>query len=289
MRMRTVFPICLAVLTLALVAMTVPRTAAEAAGTSSYNRLVFADSFNGKHVDTSKWTVTETSKHWVRHDNNCFQSDAVRIGGGVVTITSRYLTRQITCVLPTGYTFQTDKIAGSLHTKGKFEQTYGRWEVRAKFPAAMGYGHSAVWMYPKEKKYGEWPRSGEIDIVERFAAPWMANHAAQSLHYLDQSGGTSYNPNDGDGNPGESYMCDAGRMDQFNWYGMEWSPTQVTFTVNGRTCKTMAWNPSNVKAPAPFDQPFFTILQQQAGGDGNETGQIQSRTMVVDEVRVWGN
>ncbi len=43
--------------------------------------------------------------------------------------------------------------------------TYGRVEVRARMPTG-DWLWPAVWMMPRDSVYGEWPKSGEIDIFE---------------------------------------------------------------------------------------------------------------------------
>ena len=52
-----------------------------------------------------------------------------------------------------------------LTTKGKHTIGYGRVEVHAKM--ALGdWLWNAIWMMPQNSTYGEWPASGEIDIIE---------------------------------------------------------------------------------------------------------------------------
>jgi beta-glucanase (GH16 family) len=52
-----------------------------------------------------------------------------------------------------------------LSTKGKKTITYGKVEVVAKMPQG-DWLWPAIWMMPENSTYGEWPRSGEIDIAE---------------------------------------------------------------------------------------------------------------------------
>ena len=40
---------------------------------------------------------------------------------------------------------------------------YGKVEVRAKLPRG-DWLWPAIWMLPKDNKYGAWPLSGEIDV-----------------------------------------------------------------------------------------------------------------------------
>ena len=52
-----------------------------------------------------------------------------------------------------------------LTTNGTAAIRYGRVEVRARMPTG-DWLWPAVWMMPRDSVYGEWPRSGEIDIFE---------------------------------------------------------------------------------------------------------------------------
>lgn len=52
-----------------------------------------------------------------------------------------------------------------INTKGKVGVKYGRVEVVAKLPKG-DWLWPAIWMMPTDSAYGEWPRSGEMDIME---------------------------------------------------------------------------------------------------------------------------
>ena len=54
-----------------------------------------------------------------------------------------------------------------LITKGKGDWLYGRFEIRAKLPTGRGTW-PAIWMLPTDWEYGDWPKSGEIDIMKAF-------------------------------------------------------------------------------------------------------------------------
>lgn len=56
-------------------------------------------------------------------------------------------------------------ISGRLRTVNSFSFKYGRVEVRAKLPKG-DWIWPAIWLLPKHNAYGEWPQSGEIDIME---------------------------------------------------------------------------------------------------------------------------
>jgi len=52
-----------------------------------------------------------------------------------------------------------------LKTEGKFQQLYGRFEVRAKLPSGVGMW-PAFWTLGSDFVSAGWPNCGEIDIME---------------------------------------------------------------------------------------------------------------------------
>lgn len=52
-----------------------------------------------------------------------------------------------------------------INTKNKVGIRYGRVEVTAKIPKG-DWLWPAIWMMPTDSVYGDWPKSGEIDIME---------------------------------------------------------------------------------------------------------------------------
>ncbi|KAF5370981.1 hypothetical protein D9615_006309 [Tricholomella constricta] len=52
-----------------------------------------------------------------------------------------------------------------ISTKRSASTKFGKVEVRAKIPKG-DWQWPAIWMLPVDNKYGPWPLSGEIDIME---------------------------------------------------------------------------------------------------------------------------
>jgi beta-glucanase (GH16 family) len=102
---------------------------------------------------------------------------------------SRHEDAPLTCKSPFG-DFSTEYTSGSVSTRGKFSQTYGRYEFRAKFPDAKVTGsHSALWLYPYSQAYGGWPASGEIDVAEYYTK--YTDRAIPYIHYVADGSNTS--------------------------------------------------------------------------------------------------
>jgi hypothetical protein len=55
--------------------------------------------------------------------------------------------------------------SGRINTKRGASIKFGRVEVEAELPEG-DWLWPAIWMLPTDSVYGEWPRSGEIDIME---------------------------------------------------------------------------------------------------------------------------
>ena len=121
-----------------------------------------------------------------RSGETCYQGDSnVTVRWGMLRLQARDVGTTIDCTNPYG-TFLTRYTGGLVSTRGHFSQTYGRFEIRAKWPTARTPGvHGAFWLYPPNLKYGRWPASGEIDVAE-----WWSNDPTlvlPSLHYNDRT------------------------------------------------------------------------------------------------------
>jgi beta-glucanase (GH16 family) len=77
--------------------------------------------------------------------------------------------------------------SGRINTKLGASIKFGRVEVVAKLPAG-DWLWPAIWMLPRDNVYGEWPRSGEIDIMESRGNNYTYkqggnNIASSTLHF----------------------------------------------------------------------------------------------------------
>jgi beta-glucanase (GH16 family) len=236
----------------------------------------FTDDFTNSALDSSKWTVATTAVNgFTTGTGDCYVNSPknVSVSGGYLHLTSRVEATPFVCHSPSG-DFTTSQSAGSVVSWGKFAQTYGRFEFRAKFPpAATAYTDSALWLYPQTSIYGAWPSSGEIDVAEWFGTAY-SNHVFPSLHYTGEtSASTGYN----------CVVPTAGTA--FHTYAVSWTTTTMYFYYDNTLCFQHVWTPSApLVAPKPFDQAFDLVMTQ-TGGTNDPVG--TSATMDVDWVRAW--
>ena len=113
-----------------------------------------------KSINESSFTRIDSVINWVTgggwgNNESQYYTDRpenVRIENGKLVIESRKEMYQ-------GSKYTSTRI------KTKKSWKYGRFEIRAKLPAGRGTW-SALWALPTDWEYGNWPLSGEIDIME---------------------------------------------------------------------------------------------------------------------------
>jgi beta-glucanase (GH16 family) len=236
----------------------------------------FTDDFNDAKLDSSKWAPALTAENGFSQGRECYVGgpNNISVSGGSLHLTSQVEATSFTCKSPYG-DFTTSQTAASVLSTGRFSQTYGRFEFRAKFPSTTIPGvDSALWMYPESPAYGAWPNSGEIDVAERFGSTY-GDHVFPSLHYagLGTTLATGLNcvvPNS---------------TSTFRTYAVAWTPTTMYFYYNNQLCYQHSWTPAApLTAPQPFDKAFDLVMTQ-TGGMNAPAG--TSMTMDIDWVRAW--
>ncbi|OFY52327.1 MAG: glycoside hydrolase [Bacteroidetes bacterium GWF2_49_14] len=166
-----------------------------------------------------------------------------------------------------------------LITKGKGDWLYGRVEVRAKLPGTRGIW-PAIWMLPTEWKYGGWPESGEIDIMEHVG--YMPDSVFASVHTK------SYNHVIGTQRTKGLYLTDL--HENFHVYVLEWDSEQVRIFVDDNPYFSFR-RESDDPNVWPFNQKFHLLLNVAVGGNWGAVKGVDSngfpQEMIVDYVRVY--
>ena len=143
-------------------------------------KLVFQDDFSGKgRPDPDKWI----SKAYNRRPNEngpdgwWDASNAYLNGLGHLIIQTTVIENRN----PEEDSDPFDYASAMVSTEGKFEQAFGRYEVRAKLPKAPGWW-SAFWLFSNtvHNVDGSGRDGTEVDIMETFGWTDKVNHA---LHW----------------------------------------------------------------------------------------------------------
>ena len=130
-------------------------------------------------------------------------------------------------------------------------------------------------------KYGGWPTSGEIDIMEHVGYDPGVIHG--TLHC------EKYNHIKGTQQEGIHRVPDC--QDAFHVYAIDWKENKINFYIDDAVYHSVKRNPTDDFKGWPFDQRFHLILNIAVGGNwGAVKGvdpNIWPQQMRVDYVRVY--
>ena len=164
-------------------------------------------------------------------------------------------------------------------SKHKGDWTYGKIEIRAKLPKGIGVW-PAIWMLPTDWAYGDWPSSGEIDIMEHVG--YIPDSIFGTVHTKRYNGMLGTQKSKG--------IASKTVSSSFHTYGMEWNEEKIDFLFDDKVYHSF---PNRNEGPEawPFDLNFHLVLNIAVGGNwGGKMGvdtAIWPQQLVVDYVRVY--
>lgn len=251
-------------------------TSAELDGYS----LVWSDEFEGTSLDESKWSydigdgcdLGENLCGWGNNELEYYtdRPENVFLNDGKLVI-------QAIKEFP-AYLNEYSYTSGRLVTKNKGDWTYGRMDIRARLPVGRGIW-PAIWLLHTDTIYGQWPKSGEIDIMENIGSE--PSKVFGTIHYgHDFWRFTSVDT-----------ILPAGRFtDEFHTYSVIWTENCIQFLLDGEFYGVPNTRSTVLPTTWPFDQDFHMILNMAVGGNlpGSPDASTQfPQQMEVDYVRVY--
>ncbi|WP_343692164.1 glycoside hydrolase family 16 protein [Chitinophaga sp.] len=232
---------------------------------------VWADEFNYTGApDVSKWGYDLGGSGWGNNELEYYtnSTDNASVANGVLTITARKETKE-----NRNYT------SARMVTTNKGDWLYGRFEIKAKLPAGKGTW-PAIWMLPTDWAYGDWPKSGEIDIMEHVGYdPGNVHISAHTEAYYFKI---------------NTQKTSTKKVDnvfsEFHTYRLDWTPYALRGYIDDMLVFQFV-NEGKGYAVWPFDKRFHLLLNLAVGGDwGGAQGvddSIFPVAMEVDYVRVY--
>lgn len=169
--------------------------------------------------------------------------------------------------------------SASLTTASRQTWTYGRFEIRAKVPNALGTW-PAAWMLGARIDEQGWPLCGEIDIMEH------VGYQPDTFHFNIHT--QSFNHTIGTNKGDKIFAPDA--TTAFHVFAAEWDSTRIRFFLD--SVQTFEFiKPSDKLEEWPFAQPHYLILNLAFGGawggrKGVDTAALPVR-YEIDYVRVY--
>lgn len=242
-----------------------------------YN-LKWEDQFEGETLNRDDWNVELHDPGWVNNELQSYvdSPENIYIKDGSLVL------KPVENVSEDGSVSYT---SGRINTQHKHDFKYGLFEARVKVPEGQGF-LPAFWMMPTDENlYGQWPRCGEIDIMEVLGNNTDTSYG--TIHY-----GNPHSESQG------SYTLDEGSFsEEYHVFDVEWEPGKISWYVDGKLIHTEDnWysateGQGEITYPAPFDQPFYIILNLAVGGNwpGNpdDTTDIKNSAYYIDYVKVY--
>ena len=240
--------------------------------------LLWNDEFNGTEMDETIWSYDPREPGWTNNELQEYttSTDNVFVRDGKLVL------KAIKTQDENGNDYYT---SGKVKTMNKKDFMYGKVVARAKVPEGQGLW-PAIWMMPtNEAYYGQWPKCGEIDIMEVLGS--QTDLAYCTVHYgephAEQQGSLKLE--------GTTYAED------FHDYSVEWEPGEMRWYIDDQLVLTVNdWfsaypGASERPYPAPFNQTFFVQLNLAVGGnwpgDPDETTDFDNAEFEIDYVRVY--
>ena len=211
-----------------IVEITFSKTQAEKVTFKEFENALFYDDFSGDSLDLTKWQNPVYYQH-DRQGNSKWEPRNVSVKNGVLNL--RFAKEN------DDNNFIT---TSAVRSKGEFENTYGYYEAKIKYPNRSG-AWGAFWLHNDSVNIiGNGGIDGtEIDIIElsrvhengsNSALHWDGYNEAHKSYGKD----ASYNTKD---YPNEENLFDG------NWhlYALEWTPSSYTVFIDGK----VMWKATN--------------------------------------------
>lgn len=158
-----------------------------------------------------------------------------------------------------------DYTSARIDTKGKYGFQYGKLRVRAMMPKGHG-AWPAIWMLSNDLKHADktyfgdpkrYLYDGEIDIAELIGSDVHTVYGvAHALNHYNNSSLVDYY--------GTTKVWDSERA--FHDYGVDWTPTSITYSVDERPFFTFTKQPGDDWQSWPYDQRYYLIINLALGG-----------------------
>jgi len=191
-------------------------------------------------------------QYYTNHSQN------VRVEDGVCVITARLE--------------EEDSItSASMNTLAKKDFLYGRIEVRAQIPSALGTW-PAIWMLGTNRSELGWPACGEIDIMEHVGYDPDRIHA--NIHTK------AYNHTIGTNKGNQIEVKDP--WSDFHLYAVEWFEDHMDFFMDDSLYFSFENEMTGNNDTWPFDKPHYLLINLAYGGGWGGSEGVNTSLLPVE-------
>jgi len=253
---------------------------------NAQRQMIFYDEFDGTALDAKKW---DYGPDWDRQGLSSWRDDMVSVSGGFLRLkfkkdpvlgAERVKLQANASANPDNWIR-----AGAVRTRKKdhsiiFDNTYGYYEARIKFPVVSGTWGAFWLMSPTQHLLANEGKDGtEIDVVES-----IRNEKGEYNAALHWNGYGNYHKSAGSGGNNKPVNIYDG---EFHTFAVDWSPAEYVFYVDGiefwRADGGTAFNNCGINQ----NPNYIKITVESAGWAGKLPEGFTEAEMLVDYVRVY--
>ena len=237
--------------------------------TGDFKTLIWSDEFDDEgQICNKNWyaeIIPPNNGSWWNNELQYYTDDRknLKVEDGLLKITALRESYK-------GKEFTSARIV----SKDLFDFMYGRVDVKAKLPKGGGTW-PAIWMIGSNFDEVNWPRSGEVDIMEYDY--YRKDKIHTTVHMANENGDHVYFT---------SIKNDISNVsEEFHVYSLEWTSNELIFLIDNVIVYSFKNSPTY-----PFNQKFFLILNVAVGGNfvGNRVDtEFSEGVMEIDYVRVY--
>ena len=267
---------------------------------------LWSDDFDGSALDPTKWAPEVSCWGGGNNERQCYtdRTRNVEVVNGLLRLVAygeTYTGPEFPQDWPDrGRQITQQYTSGKVRTLGLADWKYGRFEARIKLPQGQGTW-PAFWMMPADSKYGTWPLSGEIDIMEAVNLGAACTDCENSTTENNSSGAIHF----GSAIPNNQFVTAETPLpkgiDDYHVFAVEWGEGRINWFIDDvlfQTRTSQDWFTDSVSKDdnpnAPFDENFYLQLNFAVGGNFPENTNEGSFSpasfpdqMLIDWVRVY--
>lgn len=235
---------------------------------SQERKLVWAEEFDGKKINTKIWNFEKGLGHNNEEQYYTSRKKNIRVENGMLVITALK-----------------ENFNGAKYTSGRINTIdnklfkYGRLEIRAMLPKGSGTW-PAIWMLGENRERDGYPACGEIDIMEHVGKSPNEIHGA--IHYPELDNKTL--------NSSANKIEMPTSEDDFYIYSMEWNEEEIKYFINDELYHSFSLEDADREGRENiFQKPFYLIINLALGGKwaGEIDDSIFPAQFYVDYIRYY--
>jgi beta-glucanase (GH16 family) len=250
---------------------TIPTKGYSTPATYANLKLLWADEFNGTSLNESFWNYEIGNNNgWGNNELQYYKKENTSVKDG-------YLIIQAKSENFSGQNYTSSRLT----TQNKFNFKYGRVDIRAALPKGQGIW-PALWMLGKNITTVNWPKCGEIDIMEMVGG--SSGNGSDKTTY-----GTAHWDNSGSHAQygGNTKLASGTFNDEFHVFSIVWDAKKITWLLDDVQFHVIDTTPAGLNE---FQEEYFLLVNLAVGGDwpGKPDGTtVLPQQLVVDYIRVF--